>query len=244
MALARRRAARLDVTGGHPAMVADHHAPARLELTTTPPPRALAPPDADVIRALFAVLHAKDPSTCSHSACVALIAVMLCDQMQLDPQISVIVSSAGILHDIGKIGIPDAVLWKPGPLTQDETTLMQTHTVVGWTLCSKFRFLQEEAVAIRSHHERVDGSGYPDRLRGTAIPLPARILAVADAYDTITVGRPYRPARSHDQALAELCRGAGTQFDPAVVTAILNLPLPVSPAELSAAILTPIAPPP
>src|SRR5574337_79704 len=96
----------------------------------------------DVIRALFAALHAKDPATCSHSARVALIAVMLCDQMQLGPQISAIVSSAGILHDIGKMGIPDVILRKPEPLTPDEVDLMKTHAVVGWTLYSQFHFLQ------------------------------------------------------------------------------------------------------
>jgi putative nucleotidyltransferase with HDIG domain len=198
----------------------------------------------DVVRALFAALHAKDPATCSHSARVALIAVMLCDQMRLDPQIRAIVSSAGILHDIGKIGIPDAILRKPGPLAPDEADLMKTHAVVGWTLCSQFRFLQQEAIAIRHHHERVDGSGYPDGLRATTIPLPARILAVADAYDAIITGRPYRPAKSHDQALAALRRGAGAQFDPDAVAAFLHLSLPAPPAGLSAAVLTPIAPPP
>lgn len=196
----------------------------------------------DVIRALFAALHAKDPATCSHSARVALIAGLLCDQMRLGRRISAIVSSAGILHDIGKIGIPDTILRKPGPLTPDEVDLMKTHAVVGWTLCSQFHFLQQEAVTIRHHHERVDGSGYPDGLRGATIPLPATILAVADAYDAIVTGRPYRPAQSHGQALATLRRGAGTQFDPAVVTAFLSLPLPVPPAGRGAAALTPIAP--
>lgn len=177
-----------------------------------------------VIRALSEALYFKDPTIHCHSVRTATITVMLCNRLRLSRQTTAIVSCAAIIHDIGKIGIPDAILHKSEPLAPDEFEVMKTHAVIGWTICSKINCLQEVAITVRHHHERLDGSGYPDGLRGAAIPLTATILAVADAYDAVTTARSYQPARPHDQALAELQRCAGTQFHPDVITALLTLP--------------------
>jgi HD-GYP domain-containing protein (c-di-GMP phosphodiesterase class II) len=125
-----------------------------------------------------------------------------------------------LLHDVGKIGIPDRILQKRGPLTAAERRLMQTHTILGEQMLGSVPFLQGEAIGVvRHHHERWDGTGYPDRLAGTSIPLGARIFAVADALDAITSDRPYRSARSWDAAFAAIAAEAGRQFDPDVVHA-------------------------
>ncbi|MDR7548275.1 MAG: HD domain-containing phosphohydrolase, partial [Armatimonadota bacterium] len=123
----------------------------------------------------------------------------------------------------GKIAIPDAILRKPGPLTADEWDVVRRHPDVGAQIVAPVRSLQPVIPIIRHHQERWDGSGYPDGLRGDAIPLAARILAAADAYVAMTDARPYRPARSHHEAVAELRRHAGSQFDPAVIEALCRV---------------------
>jgi HD-GYP domain-containing protein (c-di-GMP phosphodiesterase class II) len=127
------------------------------------------------------------------------------------------------LHDVGKIGISDTILLKPGPLTEDEWVEMRRHPVLGYQLLSAVPFLKEASVLVLNHHERFDGSGYPAGLTGEAIPLPARIFAVVDAYDALTSDRPYREARPQEEAVAELRRGAGTYFDPRVVEAFVEM---------------------
>jgi HD-GYP domain-containing protein (c-di-GMP phosphodiesterase class II) len=127
---------------------------------------------------------------------------------------------AGRLHDIGKVVVPEAVLLKDGPLTEGEWALIRMHPAVGADVVEKVPALRALAPMIRGHHERWDGKGYPDGLAGDQIPLGGRILAVADAYVTMTVGRPYRPAFHASWALEELRRGSGSQFDPAVVLAM------------------------
>jgi HD-GYP domain-containing protein (c-di-GMP phosphodiesterase class II) len=129
------------------------------------------------------------------------------------------VRTASLLHDLGKVGVRDAILDKPGPLTPEEWTAMRQHPVTGWKILGPLGFLAEEARSVRHHHERFDGGGYPDGLAGNAIPLPARIIAVADAFDAMRTVRPYRPPLPLEKALAELEGNAGKQFDPTVVDA-------------------------
>ncbi len=124
-----------------------------------------------------------------------------------------------LLHDIGKVGIPEAILTKPGPLTPAEWDVMRTHPLVGAQIVTPIRLLGDSVDVVRFHHERFDGGGYPHGLKGTDIPLSARIFSIVDAFDAITTDRPYRKAQSPEDALAEIQRCAGTQFDPEVVEA-------------------------
>jgi HD-GYP domain-containing protein (c-di-GMP phosphodiesterase class II) len=129
---------------------------------------------------------------------------------------------AGLLHDVGKIGISDAILQNPGPLTPEEYDVMKTHAPIGHGIVWASD-LREQAEWILHHHERVDGTGYPDGLAGDEIPLESRIILVADAFEALTSDRPYRPGRTEGAALAEIERGAGTQFDPACVDALARV---------------------
>ena len=129
-----------------------------------------------------------------------------------------------LLHDIGKIGIPDAILLKPGPLTPEEWKIMRTHPEIGRRLIERIPFLRGAVPIVYSHHEKWDGSGYPCALKGEDIPLGARIFSVVDAFDAMTFDRPYSKAVPFDTAKAEIKRCAGTHFDPAVVTAFLQVP--------------------
>jgi putative two-component system response regulator len=129
----------------------------------------------------------------------------------------------GYLHDVGKIGIPDAVLLKRGPLTAEEYLVMQQHTVIGERLCGDLRSLARVRPIIRSHHERLNGSGYPDQLRGDAVPLLAQIVGIVDTFDAITSARPYRAARSTDEACEELRADVRRgKFDEALVAEFLK----------------------
>lgn len=140
---------------------------------------------------------------------------------------------AGLLHDVGKIGIPDSILNKPGRLTKEEWELVRTHPSVGASILAKAPLLTEVMPIVLGHHEHFDGSGYPHRLAREDIPLGARILAVADAYDAMTSHRPYRPAMSHEDALAELKANAVRQFDPEVVAALEKASLQLEEAPLA-----------
>ena len=124
---------------------------------------------------------------------------------------------AASLHDIGKVAIPDAIITKPGPLTDEEWAFIRRHTLIGERILSAAPALRAAARLVRSSHEAWDGSGYPDALADVEIPLGARIIAVCDSFDAMISDRPYAPARTIDEALAELRRCAGTQFDPAIV---------------------------
>jgi HD-GYP domain-containing protein (c-di-GMP phosphodiesterase class II) len=134
-------------------------------------------------------------------------------------------SRAGMLHDLGKLVIMDNILRKPRQLTEEEFELIRTHPVVGDKILKPLRFLACEAKAVRHHHERYDGKGYPDGLKGDDIPLIARVVTVADAFDAMTSDRPYRSKRPLATALEEIGRGAGTQFDPTAADAFLTIPL-------------------
>src|SRR5581483_3040757 len=127
------------------------------------------------------------------------------------------------LHDIGKVGIPEHILCKVGPLSAEEWNVMRAHPAIGAQIVAPIRFLGNAALVIRHHHERFDGSGYPDGLRGSDIPLAARIFAVADAFDAMTSDRPYRRALSVERAIEEICDGGGSQFDPDVVRVFVDM---------------------
>ena len=130
---------------------------------------------------------------------------------------------AALLHDLGKIAVPKAILQKEGKLSEEEFRLIREHPVIGGEIVQEINLLQDMAPLIRHHHERMDGRGYPDGLAGKEIPLGARILAVADSYDAMRTDRPYRKGLTEAEAEAELKRHAGTQFDPEIVYAFINM---------------------
>jgi HD-GYP domain-containing protein (c-di-GMP phosphodiesterase class II) len=170
-----------------------------------------------LVRCLTAAIDAKDPYTAGHSERVARIAVRLGQEMRLGAAAVGDLYLAGLLHDIGKIGTRDSVLQKPGALTEEERKHIQEHPVVGDRLVSEVAALGHLRPGVRSHHERIDGKGYPDGLAGSQIPLMARVLAVADGFDAMMSARPYRPALPAARIDAILRDGAGTQWDPVVV---------------------------
>jgi HD-GYP domain-containing protein (c-di-GMP phosphodiesterase class II) len=170
-----------------------------------------------LMRCLTAAIDAKDPCTCGHSERVARIAVRLGRQMKLDESMLSDLYLAGLLHDVGKIGIRDNVLLKAGPLTGEERQHMQEHPLIGDRLLSTVGPLVHLRPGVRNHHERYDGNGYPDRLAGEDIPLMARVLAVADACDAMMATRPYRPALAPERIDTIMMQGAGTQWDGNVI---------------------------
>ncbi|HEX5260447.1 MAG TPA: diguanylate cyclase [Gaiellales bacterium] len=174
---------------------------------------------ATLATALARAVDAKDAYTHSHCETVAELCAMIAGQLGLPPRRVAQVRLAGLLHDVGKIGVPDGILHKPGPLTEHEFAVMQTHTTLGGHIVSAAE-LYEEAGWILHHHERMDGRGYPDGLGSAEIPLESRIIMVADTFEAITADRPYRDRRSISEALAELHRHAGSQFDPRCVAAL------------------------
>ena len=174
------------------------------------------------IRSLAEAIDAKDPSTRGHSDWVSKYAVMIGRQIGLDNSALDVLKYAGYLHDVGKIGIPDTVLGKTGHLTVDEWKLMKKHPLVSAKILEPVKITPALKAAVRHHHERFDGKGYPYGLAGESIPLEARIMAVADSYEAMTSDRPYRKALSDEEAVDELKRCAGTQFDPACVDAFLR----------------------
>jgi HD-GYP domain-containing protein (c-di-GMP phosphodiesterase class II) len=174
---------------------------------------------AQLLSELAAQLEARDPYTHGHSRRVARHAVIIAIRMGLpEHQVATIRAAAG-LHDVGKINTPRAVLHKPGRLTDIELELIELHPVDGAEIVSTLGDPELTAM-VRHHHERLDGTGYPDGLSGTEIPLGARIIAVADTFDAITSTRPYRPARTHDAAMEILDAEAGPRLDPAGVRAL------------------------
>ena len=167
-------------------------------------------------------LEAKDPYTRGHSERVGALARRLATALGMPANEADTVAQAGLLHDIGKIGVPEAVLRKRGPLADDEWEMMRRHPIVGAQIVAPFDFFETGALAIRHHHERWDGSGYPDRLVGASIPAGARVVAVADVYDALTSDRPYRAALSPPAALELIIRQAGTTLDAGVVGALVE----------------------
>lgn len=176
-----------------------------------------------MIRSLINALDMRDIATAHHSSRVSQMAVAIARRMALNELQIHEVEVAAFLHDVGKIGIPDDVLIKPGALTHDERTIMELHSALGYEILAPVPLSEEIKLAVRHSHERWDGYGYPDGLGGEQIPLAARIVAVADAYEALVSNRPYRMARSPQQAIQEIYREAGTQFDPKVVLAFLRV---------------------
>jgi putative nucleotidyltransferase with HDIG domain len=169
--------------------------------------------------ALVATLDARDQYTAGHSAAVAVYARDIAERMALPEEQRELVHLCGLVHDIGKIGLPAGLLEKPGPLTLDERRLMEQHSEIGERILRNVEDYSEIADIVRSHHERIDGMGYPDGIHGDEIPLLARIIGVADAYDAMTSDRPYRDALPSRVARMRLAQAVGTQFDTAVVAA-------------------------
>jgi putative nucleotidyltransferase with HDIG domain len=176
-------------------------------------------------KALAIALDAKSSHTQDHSARVASIATNLAIRIKpLDTDFRDIVLLAAQFHDIGKIAVPESILNKPGPLTAEEFDIVKQHSVIGENILRPIAEENEEILAVvRHHHERWDGTGYPDGLRGEDIPLGARILGVVDAYDAMTSNRPYRPSLSRERSLQLLLDGAGSQWDPNVVAGFVSL---------------------
>jgi len=175
------------------------------------------------VRALAAAVDARDPYTRSHSARVAALSRGIAEEMQLSADQVRRIQLGALLHDIGKIGVPDAILNKPGALTPDEWVMMRSHSMLGASIVNAVEPLRDLVPIVRSHHERYDGAGYPDELGGDLVPIEAYVVAAADAFEVIVSRRAYKPAQTVEHACAELLRCRGTQFHPAVVDAFLRL---------------------
>ena len=179
----------------------------------------------ETVSALASALESKDTGTRAHSQRVQSYASARAERVG-DSSVTRDASApyGFLLHDVGKIGIPDGILQKPGPLSPAERRRMQTHTVLGEAMLSGVAFLQGEGLRIvRSHHERWDGRGYPDELAREEIPVGARIFAVADALDAMTSHRPYRRAMTWEAARGEIVAQSGRQFDPQIVEAFVGI---------------------
>jgi len=175
------------------------------------------------MQALAQVIEEKDRTTAGHLGRTQRSGLALA--RRVDPELAdrPDVAYGFFLHDIGKVGVPEHVLRKPGPLDEDEWTLMREHPAIGARIIEPIRFLTGAMEIVRSHHERWDGAGYPDGLAGQEIPLSARIFSIADSFDAMTNDRPYRRAMPLEDALDEIERGAGSQFDPLVAVRFLEL---------------------
>jgi len=196
-----------------------HRAAATRRPQDCPPPRVLgtATPDR-----LSRQLADRIPRMERHHRAVAELAGSLARHIGLrDEQLHAVVRAAE-LHDVGKVLVPDAILNKPGELSEDELALMRRHAIAGWLILRESAESDAIAALVRSSHERWDGKGYPDGLAGEAIPLGARIITICDAFDAMTHERPYRSARSGAEALAELRQGAGVRYDPTLVAVFLT----------------------
>jgi diguanylate cyclase (GGDEF)-like protein/putative nucleotidyltransferase with HDIG domain len=173
------------------------------------------------LTALSSTLEMHETDVQSHDRRVAEYAVFMARRLRLDENHILEIKRAALLHDIGKIGIPDAILQKPAPLNEVEKKIMEQHPAIGWQIVKNVPFLQDEAEMIYQHHEHYDGTGYPRRLGGKAIILGARLFAVVDAFDALRSNRVYREALPLEQAVAEIRKGSGTQFDPEIVELFL-----------------------
>ncbi len=177
----------------------------------------------DVITALASAIDARDSYTHGHSHRVTEYAVLIAEEMDLSPEEIDIIRNASILHDVGKIGIKEEILKKPGKLTEDETLEMQYHPFIGTRILQSVKLLEPVLPLVYHHQEKYDGSGYPEGLKGEEIPLGARVIGVCDAFEAMTSDRPYRKALPVEKALAELRNESGRQFDPAIVEVFFRL---------------------
>jgi HD-GYP domain-containing protein (c-di-GMP phosphodiesterase class II) len=175
------------------------------------------------LEALASALEARDPYTQAHTSRIRDMAVALAVAMKVPSDVRKAVRLGAILHDVGKIGISDSILHKPGPLDDEEWRVMRTHPEIGERMLEGIDFLQPALPVIRHHHERWDGKGYPDALAGEDIPIGARIVGVCDAFDAMTSDRPYKAAMSVNDALAEIVKNAGNQFDPVCAALLVDV---------------------
>ena len=185
--------------------------------------RQLEHAEIDTITTLVLTEEAKDPYVRGHSRRVTECAIEIAKELGFSEQECKTIERAGILHDIGKVGIGDAILHKPGKLNEQEWVAIKRHPRRAVEILEPLKFLTEEKEMICHHHERLDGKGYPDGLKGEDIPLGARILAIADTFDAMNSERPYRKPLAEDVIISELKNSAGTQLDPRIVSVFLDL---------------------
>jgi putative nucleotidyltransferase with HDIG domain len=183
------------------------------------------------VRALVAGLEAKDPYLRGHAQRVTQYALEIARGMNLPESDMLVIERAGQLHDLGKMGISDQILSKPSSLTRDEYEVVKQHPVLGEQIIQPLRFLDDVRPAIRHHHERPDRSGYPDGLGSSETNLPAKIIAVADAFDAMTSPRPYRPAKETAEACREIASLRNVQFDPYAADLFCQRVIPLRQAE-------------
>lgn len=176
----------------------------------------------DLIEAIVAAEEMRDFNTVHHSHRVSNMTDVICHCLHLSPEDTMMCHLSADLHDIGKIGIRDAILLKPGRLTDDEWKEMQSHTIIGSYILSKVHRFDHVAELVRSHHERWDGKGYPDHLSGTDIPLGSRIIAIADSMDAMLSNRGYRKALAEEHCREEIAKNAGIMYDPTLVPVVLE----------------------
>ena len=191
--------------------------------------------DLAVSHAMVDLIAAHEPDVVAHAEAVGQIASAIALEMALSPSEVKTVRAAALLHDVGKVGVPDSVRDKPGPLDDAEWEEMRRHPAIGHTLLAKMPVTTDVLLAVRHHHERFDGAGYPDGLFGDEIPLAARIIAVADAYHAMVSDRPYRGRCSAGAARSEIVRCSETQFCPTVVDAFVRARVPRSIRRITAA---------
>lgn len=184
----------------------------------------IASANEETVTGLVSALDLREHDTGMHSQRVREYALLIAERYGLDAGQRRAIAYGALLHDVGKIAVPDHILLKPGPLTAEEQSVMREHPASGYRIIRHVRFLAHAAEIVLSHHERFDGGGYPRGLRRDDIPLGARLFSVADAYDALTSRRPYRAAESHADAVSEIRAGAGAQFDPEVVAAFTSVP--------------------
>ncbi|MEW6188540.1 MAG: HD domain-containing phosphohydrolase, partial [Actinomycetota bacterium] len=177
----------------------------------------------DTMKAMVRAIEAKDPYTRGHSERVTDYALAIAEELDLSEKEKELLYTAGLLHDIGKIGIGEEILLKPGKLTKEEYDVVKRHPLIGTQILGTIKALREAIPLILHHHEHYDGSGYVSGLKGEDIPLSSRILAVADAFEAMTSHRPYRKALGFQEAIEELKKNAGTQFDPIIVEAFMRV---------------------
>jgi HD-GYP domain-containing protein (c-di-GMP phosphodiesterase class II) len=191
--------------------------------THAPPEAAFAPNGADAEVRLMRALREFDDYTAEHCEETVALATRVALRMGAQREDIAVIARVARLHDIGKLGVPREILLKPGPLDLEEQELMRAHTRIGGSILAAVPALAEVAFAVLHEHERWDGHGYPDGLAGEDIPLASRIVLACDAWQAMNSRRPYRHPLPREEALAELERGAGAQFDPDVVEALLGL---------------------
>jgi putative nucleotidyltransferase with HDIG domain len=177
----------------------------------------------DALLALMQVIDERDQHTFDHSRNVSQVSRSLAEALKLPQEEIETIASAALLHDLGKVGMADDILFNPKLLNPEERKSAERHAEIGALLLSKFPLFEKGANLVRHHHERYDGKGYPDGLKGEAIPMGARIISVGDAYQAMTEERPYRHAFTHDTAAKQIVAGSGSQFDPKVVEKFLEL---------------------